>query len=83
MKAIECDGKKLKLQVWDTAGQERFRTITQSYYKGTHAIVLCYDSTNRNTFKSVPNWLKQIEQHANPDVVVALVATKADLAESS
>ena len=72
----------VKVQIWDTAGQERFRTITQSYYKGTHAIVLCYDSTNRNTFKSLPGWLKQIEQHANPDVVVALVATKADLEDS-
>lgn len=79
MKPIEVDGKTLRLQVWDTAGQERFRTITQSYYKGTHAIILCYDSTNRTSFVNVENWLKQIENHASSEVVLCLIATKSDI----
>jgi hypothetical protein len=29
----------LKFQ-WDTAGQERFRTITSSYYRGAHGIIV-------------------------------------------
>jgi Ras-related protein Rab-1A len=33
---------RLLLQ-WDTAGQERFRTITTSYYCGTHGIIVVYD----------------------------------------
>jgi hypothetical protein len=27
---------------WDTAGQERFRTITSSYYRGAHGIIVSY-----------------------------------------
>ena len=28
------------LAQWDTAGQERFRTITSSYYRGAHGIIV-------------------------------------------
>lgn len=28
---------------WDTAGQERFRTITSSYYRGAHGIIVRID----------------------------------------
>ncbi len=28
---------------WDTAGQERFRTITSSYYRGAHGIIVSSD----------------------------------------
>ena len=37
---------------WDTAGQERFRSITQSYYRSAHAIVLVYDISCQPTFGS-------------------------------
>lgn len=81
MKTLGIEGRQVRLQVWDTAGQERFRTITQSYYKGIQGIILCYDSTDLKTFKNVENWLKQIHEHANPDVNIFLVATKSDLAK--
>lgn len=41
--------------------------------------MLCYDSTNESSFRAVSGWLSQIENHANPEVVLCLVATKSDM----
>mmetsp|Transcript_24080 Transcript_24080/g.75455 ORF Transcript_24080/g.75455 Transcript_24080/m.75455 type:complete len:127 (-) Transcript_24080:1053-1433(-) len=40
IRTVELEGKVIKLQIWDTAGQERFRTITSSYYRGAHGIIV-------------------------------------------
>ncbi|AQK73196.1 ypt homolog4, partial [Zea mays] len=42
IRTVEQDGKTIKLQIWDTAGQERFRTITSSYYRGAHGIIVSW-----------------------------------------
>merc|ERR1712006_60493 len=55
IRTINLDGKCVKLQIWDTAGQERFRTITSSYYRGAHGIIVVYDVTDRETFNNVKN----------------------------
>ncbi len=68
----------IKLQIWDTAGQERFRTITKTYYKGAHGIILTYDVTDENSFKNIRNWVKQIEQNAQNNVCKVLVGNKCD-----
>jgi small GTP-binding protein len=70
--------KLIKLQIWDTAGQERFRTITKTYYKGAHGIILTYDVTDDNSFKNIRNWVKQIEQNAQNNVCKVLVGNKCD-----
>ncbi|KAK2583682.1 hypothetical protein KPH14_009610 [Odynerus spinipes] len=48
IQTVEVDGERVKLQIWDTAGQERFRTITSTYYRGTHGVIVVYDVTSGN-----------------------------------
>ena len=78
IKIINLDNKLIKLQIWDTAGEERFRTITKTYYKGAHGIILTYDVTDINSFKNIRNWIKQIEQNAQNSVCKVLVGNKCD-----
>lgn len=63
----------LQLQIWDTAGQERFRSITQSYYRSAHALILVYDISSQPTFDCLPDWLREIEQYASCKVLRVLV----------
>lgn len=78
VKTIDLNGKIIKLQVWDTAGQERFRTITHSYYRGAHGIIVVFDLTNIESFHNISNWLHEINLHAKENVQILLVGTKSD-----
>jgi len=79
IKTIELRGKKIKLQIWDTAGQERFHTITTSYYRGAHGIMLVYDITNAKSFDNIAKWLRNIQEHANEDVEKMILGNKCDM----
>ena len=37
---MKLASKVVKATIWDTAGQERFRTLTSSYYRGAHGVLL-------------------------------------------
>ncbi|KAI6184180.1 hypothetical protein M3Y97_00568600 [Aphelenchoides bicaudatus] len=76
---------RVKLQIWDTAGQEKFRSITTAYYRNSAAVIVVYDTTNRQSFENVTTWLDEAEMNiggANPsESVFLLVGHKADLEE--
>jgi Ras-related protein Rab-1A len=44
-------------------------------------VIITFDVTNRQTFSNVKNWLDSIYQHADPNIVKALVGNKIDLAD--
>lgn len=79
IRTVEQDGKTIKLQIWDTAGQERFRTITSSYYRGAHGIIIVYDITDQESFNNVKQWLSEIDRYASENVNKLLVGNKSDL----
>uniref|UniRef100_A0A7N4V4I6 Uncharacterized protein n=1 Tax=Sarcophilus harrisii TaxID=9305 RepID=A0A7N4V4I6_SARHA len=62
IRTIQLNGKIVKLQIWDTAGQERFHTITSSYYRGAHGVILVYDVSSLESFVNVKQWLVEVEE---------------------
>lgn len=79
IRTMVIDGKTIKLQIWDTAGQERFRTITSSYYRGAHGILVVYDITDAASFANVRQWLQEIDRYACDSTNRVLVGNKCDL----
>jgi small GTP-binding protein len=77
-KAI-VDGVEADLIIWDFAGEERFRTLFPSYLNGAVGAFVLYDITNEDSLKDVINWVKIIDQYAEPNVTKILIGTKKDL----
>ncbi|KAK8086967.1 hypothetical protein PG994_001941 [Apiospora phragmitis] len=72
--------KHMKLSLWDTAGQETYKSVTRSYFRGASGALLVFDISRKSTFAHVTDWLSDLRQIAEPDIVVILVGNKADLA---
>jgi len=79
-KSIVVKDKNVKLQIYDTAGQERFRTVTASFYRGAHGILLVYDITDKESFGArVEEWLKEIKNYTPDHTPIIFVGNKCDL----
>jgi len=79
---VNLDGTQVKIQVWDTAGQESFRSITNSYYRGSAGILVVYDITKAYTFKHVENWLQEARHRGEKDAVILIIGNKTDLEDA-
>ncbi len=51
------------------------------YYKNAAAVALVYDCTNEDSFLSIEQWAKEIEQNGTGLVQLALVGNKCDIAD--
>ena len=81
IRTIDCDKKVIKLQIWDTAGQERFRTITSSYYRGAHGIIMVYDTTDDLSFLNLNAWMNDTQRFGTPGVTRLLLGNKVDMTQ--
>ncbi|KAG8342558.1 ADP ribosylation factor family 50S ribosome binding GTPase putative Ras of Complex Roc domain [Trypanosoma vivax] len=85
----DLDGTRrtINLHLWDTAGQERFRTLTSSYYRGAHAVVLVYDVSEPQTFHGLQRWIDEADKFCRPvgsdeddsGAVYLLIGNKTDM----
>ncbi|XP_042491819.1 ras-related protein RHN1-like isoform X3 [Macadamia integrifolia] len=69
----------LKFDIWDTAGQERYHSLAPMYYRGAAAAVVVYDITSTDSFVKAKKWVQELQRQGNSNLVMVLVANKADL----
>ena len=78
-KIIEIKNIKYKLLFYDTAGQERFKSLAPNLIKKAHGIIIMYDITNKSSFDSIPEILKDIKGEKGNDFPMILIGNKIDL----
>ncbi|KAK5662747.1 hypothetical protein OQA88_6154 [Cercophora sp. LCS_1] len=83
IKKLAVRGKAYRLTLFDTAGQERFRTLSTSFYRGAHGVLLVYDISSRASFLTMERWFDEAESNTPDGVALYLVGAKLDKAETS
>jgi len=78
-KMVTTAGKSIKFQIWDTAGQEKYHSLAPMYYRGAAAAIIVYDITRANTFKTLKNWVEELQAQGPRDIAMAIAGNKADL----
>ena len=79
VKIIEIENIKYKLIFYDTAGQERFKSVAPNLIKKAHGIIIIYDITNKSSFNSIPDIIKNIKEEKGNDFPMILIGNKIDL----
>lgn len=75
---MEIGNKHINLILWDIAGQSKFELMRRHFYKGTDAVILIFDLTNRKSFESVSKWVSDIRKYEN-DLIGIIFGNKEDL----
>ncbi len=77
--------KNININLVDTAGQERYKSVTQSYFKGSSGVLLLYNICDKKSFMHVKDWLdivrNMIGNYEHNKYIVFLMGTKLDLVE--
>ncbi|XP_043851293.1 ras-related protein Rab-24-like [Dromiciops gliroides] len=79
-KVMSVGNRTVTLGIWDTASSERYEAMTQIYYLGAKAAIVCYDLTDSSSFEQTKFWVKEL-QSLNENCQIYLCGTKNDLLE--
>jgi GTPase SAR1 family protein len=64
---------------WDFSGNPKYVDLRRSFYKFFHGYVLVFDMSNRNSFKNLKKWEKEIRPFVNESgAPTIIVGTKQD-----
>ena len=81
-KEIKRKDKNILLKIFDTAGEERFRSISKNYFASADGILLLYDISNDESFKSIKEWIDNIKENVNlSEIGLIIVGNKCDMPE--
>jgi len=81
IKKTTIKGNEINLQIVDDFKNTRFRKISESSYRGTHAIIIVYDPSNKESFENAIKYYEETEEGRSGafNAQIILVETKSDI----
>jgi len=80
-KKIQVDEKvSIDVNIWDFGGEEKYRLLFPAYLNGAQTALILYDTTDRNSFEDVENWVKIVDDNTD-NIVKVIIGAKNDLIE--
>ena len=70
-----------EVKIWYCLWHERFNSLNFQFLKYMKGVVLVFDVTNEESFKSLSVYMEKICEHAGVDIPIVLVGNKVDLVE--
>jgi len=82
-KDINIGNRDIIFQIWDTAGQERYKSLGQTFYRGSDACMLVFDMCSQESFAALSVWVDQFLQGVgtqieSSDLIIVVVGNKSD-----
>ncbi len=78
----ECrvGGRPVKVNFWDASGRKDYLEIRNEFYKDAQCVLLMYDTSNRQSFASLNNWLAEAAEFGldQTKTTLVLIGTKTD-----
>ncbi len=68
----------LTITLWDLGGQKSFSDISTLYCEGSAGIMIVFDVSDKETFKSIPSWI-EFAQKSSPNSQIMIIGNKNDL----
>jgi len=79
VKPATFQGREIRLNVWDVSGSPEFFDVRSEFYKETHACLLVYDVTSRQTYEALDAvWLREAARCGGGELIFVVVGTKID-----
>ncbi len=79
---FEVFGNRINILLWDIGAQEYFKRFRKTYYNGTQAAFVVFDTTSRKSFENVKTWYNELMEFAqNKDLPIIIIGNKIDLKE--
>lgn len=75
---VPHDLSTTRLIVWDVGGQDHFAFTRRAFYRGSKAVGLVYDTSDRRSFERLVKWKNELSANL-PNTPIVLGGNKTDL----